>query len=272
VDVAFEARMTETWKAGTRVQALLAFMAALAPQAAAPPRHPVPVKYPEGITHGFLTLHTLSGEHLADGDLFQTARGDQVTARMELRFKDGSLEEETTVFSQRGHFALLRYRMVQKGPAFPSPSELDVDVSKGFVTARVVEKGKESVSSEHLDMPPDLSNGLVVIAIKNLAPGGRAALSMVAAAPKPRLIGLDIVPAGSEPYTLGGIARKASKYVVKVNLKGIEGVVAPIVGKQPPDTSIWITEGEAPTFAKMEGPFYVGGPMWRLELTAPKWE
>jgi hypothetical protein len=254
-----------------RVQALLAFLAALAPQQAAPPRHPVPVRYTEGITHGFLTLHTLDGEPLADGDLFQTTRGEQVTARMELRFKDGSLEDETTVFSQRGHFALIRYRLIQKGPAFPNPSDLEVDVPRGSVTARVVDKGRESVSSERLDMPPDLSNGLVVIAIKNLAPGGRAALSMAVAAPKPRLIGLDVVPAGADTYQLGGLARKAAKYVVKVNLRGVAGVVAPLIGKQPPDTTIWITEGEAPTFAKMEGPFYPDGPLWRLELASPTW-
>ncbi len=262
--------MTVTRKVNTRVKALLAFLAVLAPQEA-PPRHPVPVRYTEGITHGFLTLHTLSGEHLADGDLLQTARGEQVTARMELRFTDGSFEEETTVFSQRGHFALLHYHLLQKGPAFPNPTEVTVDVPRGSVTVRVVDKGKETASSEHLEMPPDVSNGLVVIAIKNLAPGGRAALSMVAAAPKPRLIGLDIVPAGSDEYALGGLARKAAKFVVKVDLRGVAGVVAPLIGKQPPDTSIWITEGEAPTFAKMEGPFYVGGPLWRLELAAPTW-
>ncbi len=264
--------MTSTRRAGTRVQALLAFLAALSPQDAASARHPVPVRYTEGITHGFLTLRALTGERLADGDLFQTARGDQVTARMELRFRDGSSEEETTVFSQRGHFALIRYRLVQKGPVFPNPCEVDVDVPKGSVTARVADKGRETVSSERLDMPPDLSNGLVMIAIKNLAPGGRAALSMIVAAPKPRLIGLDVSPAGSDPYTLGGIALKASKYVVRVDLRGVAGVVAPLIGKQPPDTTIWITEGEAPTFAKMEGPFYPGGPLWRMELTAPTWD
>jgi hypothetical protein len=263
--------MIATRRGHARAQALLAFLAAVAPPEAAPARHPVPVRYSEGITHGFLTLHTLEGKHLADGDLFQTARGDQVTARMELRFEDGSVQEETTVFSQRGHLGLVRYHLLQKGPAFPNPSEITVDVPKGSVTVRAVEKGKESVTSERVEMPPDLANGLVLYAIKNLAPGGRASLSMIAAAPKPRLVGLDIAPAGSDSYDLGGIARKAARYVVKVDLRGVAGAVAPLIGKQPPDTSIWITEGEAPTFAKMEGAFYVGGPLWRLELTAPTW-
>jgi len=255
-----------------RVPAAVALVAALFPQhAETPAPHPVPVRYAEGITHGFLSLHALSGERLADGDLLQTARGDQVTARMVLHFEDGSLQDETTVFSQRGHFALVHYHLVQKGPAFPNPSEVTVDVPSGSVTARVVDKGKETASGEHLDLPPDLANGLVVIAIKNLAPGGRAALSMIAAAPKPRVIGIDVAPAGADSYMLGSVARRAAKYVVKVDLRGVAGVVAPLIGKQPPDTFIWITEGEAPTFAKMEGPMYVGGPPWRLELAAPTW-
>ena len=248
-----------------------ALIAALLLPTGAAPRRPIPVRYAEGITHGFLTLHTLAGEPLADGDLFQTVRGEQVTARMVLRFRDGSLEDETTVFSQRGHLALVRYHLVQKGPAFPSPSEIHVDVPKGSVTVRAVDKGKESVSGERLDMPPDLANGLVLYALKNLPPGSSARLSMIAAAPKPRLIGLDIVPAGSETYSIGTNARKAAKYVVKVDLRGVAGVVAPLIGKQPPDTTIWITEGEAPTFAKMEGPFYPDGPLWRLELASPTW-
>lgn len=248
-----------------------ALIAALLLPTGAAPRRPIPVRYVEGITHGFLTLHTLAGEPLADGDLFQTTRGEQVTARMVLRFRDGSLEDETTIFSQRGHLALVRYRLVQKGPAFPHPSEVAVDVAKAAVTVRTTEDGKEAVTSEHVEMPGDLANGLVLYALKNLPPGAGARLSMIAAAPKPRLIGLDIVPAGSETYWIGTNARKAAKYVVKVDLRGVAGVVAPLIGKQPQDTTIWITEGEAPTFAKMEGPFYPDGPLWRLELASPTW-
>src|SRR5262245_14089286 len=232
---------------------------------------PVPVRYTEGITHGFLTLSTLDGKHLADGDLLQTARGDQVTAKMVLRFEDGSLEEETTTFSQRGHLALLQYRLVQKGASFPSPMDVTIDASKSSVTLRSAESGREVVTSETMEMPADLANGLVLYAIKNLAPGSGARLSMIAAAPKPRLVRLDIAAAGQNAYAIGGTPRKASKYVVKVDLRGIAGVVAPLIGKQPPDTFIWITQGEAPTFLKMEGPFYVGGPIWRLELGAPTW-
>jgi len=49
------------------------------------------------------------------------------------------------------------------------------------------------------------------------------------------------------------------------------GLVAPLVGKQPADTHVWILGGEAPAFVKSEGPLYVGGPIWRIELASPIW-
>src|SRR5215469_1297143 len=84
----------------------------------------VPVRYKEGLVHGFLTLRTLQGETIADGDLLQNAHGDRVTSRLVFHFKDGSLHDETAVFLQSGHFRLLSDHLIQKGPAFDRPMEL----------------------------------------------------------------------------------------------------------------------------------------------------
>ena len=53
--------------------------------------------------------------------------------------------------------------------------------------------------------------------------------------------------------------------------QSIAGFVAPLVGKQPPDSHVWILEGEAPAFVKSEQPLYNGGPLWRIELVSPTW-
>jgi len=42
-----------------------------------------------------------------------------------------------------------------------------------------------------------------------------------------------------------------------------------MVGKQPSDIHVWVLGGEAPAFVREEGQFYEGGPIWRIELTAP---
>ena len=60
-----------------------------------------------------------------------------------------------------------------------------------------------------------------------------------------------------------GCIRKATHYILKVDIGGIAGVVAPLVGKQPPDSHVWILGGEAPAFVRSEQPLYNGGPVWR---------
>jgi hypothetical protein len=67
--------------------------------------------------------------------------------------------------------------------------------------------------------------------------------------------------------SIAGPARRAIHYVVKAEIGGLAGVVAPLLGRQPPDTHVWIFEGPPPMFAKSEGPLFYGGPIWRIELT-----
>ena len=95
----------------------------------------VPVRYPEGVSHGYLVLRTLDGKTIADGDSIQVVRGDHVINRMRFRFKDGSIYDETTVFSQRGTFCLLSDHVVQKGPIFQKPMDAVIDTGfNGFLT------------------------------------------------------------------------------------------------------------------------------------------
>src|SRR5687768_15651232 len=110
---------------GQRVRAGLAFAAVAWPALLA--AEPVAVRYPEGSLHGFVVVSSLDGKLLADGDATQTVDGDRVTARLVFNFKDGSLMEQTTVYSQRQHFRLISDRVVQKGPAFPQPLDMSVD-------------------------------------------------------------------------------------------------------------------------------------------------
>ena len=88
------------------------------------PAEQVAVRQTEGLVHGFLALRNTSGTSLADGELLQVARGDRVTSQLVFRFKDGSLLDETAVFSQRGQFRLISDHLVQKGPSFPQPLEM----------------------------------------------------------------------------------------------------------------------------------------------------
>lgn len=233
---------------------------------------PTPVRHREGLVHGFLVLSTLDGKPLADGDLIQTASGDRVTARLLFRFKDGSTHDETTVYSQRQQFRLITDHVIQKGPTFPQPLDMMIDTASGRVTIRYTDDGKPKIDSERMELTPDLANGLILTLLKNFRTGAKLnKLSFIAATPKARLVKLAINDAGEEAFVTGGASRKAIHYVLKVELGGISGVLAPIVGKQPPDSHVWILAGEAPAFIKSEQPLYADGPTWRIELVAPRW-
>jgi hypothetical protein len=234
---------------------------------------PVAVRQSEGVVHGFLVLRELDGTILANGDLIQTTKRNQVTARVVFHFKDGSLHDDTAVFSQRGRFRLISDHLVQRGPAFPRQLDMKIDALNGMVTVAYTEEdGDKKVASERMDLQPDLANGLMTTLLKNLgAHPSETMASMVAATPKPRLVKLAITPEGEDSFTIAGASRRATRFLVKVELGGLTGLVAPLVGKQPPDSRVWILQGEAPAFVRSESPLYTGGPLWRIELTSPVW-
>jgi len=234
---------------------------------------PVPVRHAEGLVHGFLALRTLEGTTIAHGDLVQQARGATVTSRLTFRFTDGSLHDETAIFSQRRAFRLLSYRVVQRGPSFPTRLEMSIDARRGHVMVRYTnDDGEKKEESERMELPNDLANGMVSTLLKNVRPGALPkSLGYVAATPKPRLVKLEIANAGQESFSTAGDSRKAIHYVVKVDIGGIAGVIAPLIGKEPPDAHVWILADDAPAFVKSEQTFYTGGPVWRIELVSPAW-
>ncbi|MFL5271630.1 MAG: hypothetical protein ACJ79E_06165 [Anaeromyxobacteraceae bacterium] len=232
----------------------------------------VPVRHTEGLAHGFVALRTLEGETLAEGDLTQHVRGDRVTGKLRFRFRDGSLREETTVFTQRGHFRFVSNHVVQKGPAFKQQLESHIERG-GRVKVRYSEDGgEEKTIDEHVDLPPDVANGMMIVLLKNIAaPKRKVTVSMVAITPKPRVVKLEFEPVGEDPFSIVGVSRKAVHFVMKVHVPGVTGVVASVLGKVPPDSHFWVLAGDAPTFVRGDTQLAMGGPVWRVELASPTW-
>ena len=65
---------------------------------------PVAVRFVEGVSHGFLTLRTANAVQIGTGDLLQFVRRGEVD--MVFVFKDGSVLDETVVFTQQRVFAI----------------------------------------------------------------------------------------------------------------------------------------------------------------------
>jgi hypothetical protein len=233
----------------------------------------IPVRHVEGTVHGFLELRSEDGQALASGDVVQVAHGDQVTSRTLFHFKDGSIDDETTLFSQRRSFRLITDHHVQRGPAFPHPMDLLIDARSGNVTVRSTgSDGREEVKTDHLALPSDLANGLVPLIIENILPGvAETIVPMLVATPKPRLVKLVISSQGEESFSVVGSSHQALHYEIKIDLGGVAGLVAPLIGKAPPNIEVWTIGGEAPTFVREQGPIYPDGPVMTIELASPVW-
>jgi hypothetical protein len=236
---------------------------------------PIPVRHVEGVIFGFLTLRNTDGQIIANGYLKQVAKPGSgvITDDLQFHFKDGSLYQEITKFTQRGTFHLVSDQIVQKGPSFKQDSESWIDAASGKVSVRTGDKGKEKRTTKHMSIPSDVANGLLFILVKNIDPTvAETTVSMVAPSDKPRIVELKFTPAEEKPVKFGLLTFKAQHYVMKVKIEGVAGKVAPLVGKQPPDSHFWVIKSEAPTFVEFEGPLTQDTPLWRIEFSAPELE
>ena len=231
----------------------------------------VKVKFLEGAQKGYLALTTEDGKRIATGELSQVVEGDRVRVRLVYRFLDGSIDDERAVFTQKGTFRVVTDRHIQKGPSFPHPVDVSIDTGKGQVTTRA-ENGDAAPETKSMDLPEDLANGSILTLLKNIpADASSLKVGYVGADSKPRLLKLNITGTGDDAFRVGTLTRKAHCFLIKIDIGGIAGLLAPIVGKQPGDIRVWIEEGEAPAFIREEGAFYVGGPVWISQMANPTW-
>jgi hypothetical protein len=232
----------------------------------------VKVRARDGSARGFLVLRSETGAILASGEFSQFPQGDRIKARLVFHFKDGSLDEETTVYSQKSTFRLISDRLVQRGRTFPEPCEMTIDARLQTVSMRALSKPDQEAKTEHMDIPPDLSNGLLFNLIKNLQSNGpEVKVSYLAPSSKPRMVKLAISMEKEGQFTVAARRIKAAVWCVKAELGGLTGIVAPMIGKQPPDTHVWIAEGGVPTIVRVDTALYVGGPVWSIQLASPVW-
>jgi hypothetical protein len=234
---------------------------------------PVAVRFVEGATHGFLVLRTVNGVLIASGDLLQVRRGGDVESRMAFRFKDGSVFDETVVFSQQRVFTLQSYRLLQRGPSFTEDTEISLERNSGkyHVKTKARKDGREELLDGTLELPPDIYNGMVVTVAKNLLKGASERVHIFAFTPTPRLIQLELAPAGDHKVMIGDFAKTATHYVLKPLLGSWLKLFATLLRRVPPDYHVWILTEEVPAFVRFEGPLYMTGPIWRIDLTSPRW-
>jgi hypothetical protein len=122
-----------------------------------------------------------------------------------------------------------------------------------------------------LDLPPDVYNGMVLTVAKNLRKGVSETVHIVAFTPKPLLIKQKLAPAGEHKVLVGELAKTATHYVFTPQPGMWLTLFATLLGRMPPDYHVWVVTDELPAFVRFDGPLYTTGPVWRIELTSPRW-
>jgi hypothetical protein len=222
----------------------------------------------EGRMRGFVTIRTADGKQVGYGSMTQFVKGDRVTYRMTYHFRDGSLDDETAVFSQQKSFTLISDHHIQRGPLFSHPIDLTTDAA-GDITKRSVDSdGKPKVETSHIDLPPGTAViGMMATLMANLDPGTQPLkIPAIIPAQKPRLVHFAITPEEHGTFRVAGSRQTADVFRIKIELGGVAGVVAPIIDKQPPDTLLWVLEGDSPLAIRSVGQISEGGPILDIQM------
>jgi len=234
----------------------------------AAPAEPIPVKHIQNPMHRLMVARSEDGKIIANGEFSQVVQGDEVTMRLTYRFVDGSINDETTTYTQRGTFRLVRSHLIQQGPFFVKPVDFAVEAATGIATSRTADRnGNLRVDSEHIHLPDDLANGFVGTLLLNV-PHNTAPfrVGMLAPVRGGRLIRLLISPEGEQPFHTKGQTLKATVFRIHPELGGIVGMIAPLIGLQPKDVMVWVLEGEEPAVVRIVGQLGGYGPVVSSEL------
>ncbi|ADV81136.1 hypothetical protein AciPR4_0299 [Terriglobus saanensis SP1PR4] len=225
---------------------------------------PLPVRHVQGSMQKTLVVRSETGAVIAQGALQQVAHGTDMSLHLVYTFRDGSVDDESTEFSQRGVFRLVRDRHVQKGSYFFRPIDVSEEMATGIVTIRDKDGRAETI---HSQLPEDLANGLLGTLLLNAKEGGPAfRVSYLAPVRKGRLVKLAMTSDGAGDFRMAGMKKTAHIFRVKAELGGITSMVASAAGMRPADTRVWIVEGDSPELVRIQGQMYVGGPLVSIEL------
>ena len=235
---------------------------------------PISMRHIQRPMHRFMVARSEAGKIIASGEFSQIVQDDEVTMRLTYKFVDGSIDDETTTYRQRGTFRLVRNHHVQKGPFFVKPVDFTVEAATGIATSRTADKnGKIQVESHHMDLPDDLANGFVGTLLLNLQQNAAPfRVGMLAPVAGGRLIQLLISSEGEQPFHTTGQTLKAAVFRIHPELGGIVGVIARLIGLQPKDVMVWVLEGQEPAVMRIVGQLGGYGPLVSSDLEGISFE
>jgi len=234
----------------------------------AAPAEPIPVRHIQLPRHEFMDARSETGKIIARVEFTETVLGDEVTMRLTYHFLDGSIDDETTTYTQRGTFRSVRNHHIENGPFFAKPVDFAVESATGIATSRTADKnGNVHEESEHIDLPDDLANGFVGTLLLNVPPNTAPfRVGILAPVFGGRLIRVQISPDSEQPFQRDGHTLKATVFRIHPELGGILGMLATLLNLEPKDVMVWVLEGDRPAVMRVVGQLGGSGPVISSEL------
>jgi hypothetical protein len=232
------------------------------------PAEQIPVRHIQRPMHCSMVIRSQAGKTLGRVEFSQVVQGDDVTLRLTFRFLDGSIDDEKTTFSQKGVFRLLRDHHLQTGPFFARPIDFTVDARTGVVTGRVPGwNGQTRVESRHMNLPADLANGFIGTLLLSVPTDASPfQVQIVAPVEGGRLVHLLISPDSRQRFQWNGEDQEATVFRIHPELGGITGWIASLLGLQPKDVMVWISQGAEPAVVRIVGQLGGSGPVVTSDL------
>jgi len=226
------------------------------------------VQHNQTLMHQLMDARSEDGKLLGHAEFRQTVVGNEVTMRLTYRFLDGSIDDEVTTYRQSGTFQLVRDQHIQKGPFFTRPVDFTVDgTTQTATTITTDKKGALHTSTEHIDLPKDLSNGFVGTLLVNVPKNVRTfRVSLLVPVNGGHLVHIQISPVGERPFHMAGKNAKATVFRIHPDLGRIVGLFARMLGLQPKDVMVWVLEGDQPQVVRIFGQLGGSGPVVSSEL------
>ena len=231
----------------------------------------IPVRFAEGDARVPLELHMTGDAPPVQGELTHVAMADGVVESRMVFHLPNSVFEETATFTQAGVFELRSFHLVQGGSAFPADIDATLYRSGAYLVKSTSHAdGRVETFEGTIALPLDTYNGMVVTIAKNLPDGAPRRVHIVAFTPAPRIVALELAPAGGDRVVLGERKATAMHVVIKPRLSALLRILAKLKGVTPQDSHVWIVNDRVPEFVGFEGPMYTG-PVWRVNPSSSGW-
>ena len=171
------------------------------------------------------------------------------------------MHDERTTYSQRGVFRLEAYHLTQSGPSFPG-ADVAFDRKSWPLPGEDAREGRRARGDGERrvrDAAGSRQRPDAPLAQEHAArgTGHRPAGGVHAEAALSRM---ELHQEGEDRIVFAGDPKQAARHLVDLEIGGVTGVVASVIGKNPPDLRYWLALGDIPAFVRFQGAMFLERP------------